>query len=42
MTDKINIHFQNKSGKIKIEILSSTIQIDKLINEKFKFTDVFK
>lgn len=41
MTDKINTHFQNKSGKIKIELLSSTVQIDKLINEKFKFTDVF-
>ena len=42
MTDKINTHFENKSGKIKIELLSSTVQIDKLINEKFKFTDVFK
>ena len=41
MTDKINTHFQNKSGKIKIELLPSTVQIDKLINEKFKFTDVF-
>ena len=40
MTDKINTHFQNKSGKIKIELLSSTVQIDKLINEKFKFTEV--
>ena len=40
MTDKINTHFINKSGKIQIELLSSTVQIDKLINEKFKFTDV--
>ena len=42
MTDKINSHFENKNGKIKIELLSSTVQIDKLINEKFKFTDIFK
>jgi len=41
MTDKINTHFQNKSGKIKIELLSSTVQMDKLVNEKFKFTDLF-
>jgi len=42
MTDKINTYFENKSGKIKIKLLSSTVQINKLINEKFKFIGTSK
>ena len=40
MSDKINNHFKNKCSKIKVEILSSTVQLDKMVNEKFKFNDV--
>ena len=39
MSDKINNHFENRFSKVKFEILPSTVQLDKLINGKFKFAD---